>query len=99
MDIYAGRGLRPEGSSDDDKQSAGLTRRIAGSPDLNPIENLWAIMKRRVEELRSDTKEELINVIITAWEGIEMSSVNTFVDSMPEQLEEVITNEGSHISF
>jgi hypothetical protein len=30
----------------------------------------------------SETKEELIDVITTAWEGIEMSPVNKLIDSM-----------------
>jgi transposase len=44
-----------------------------GSPDLNPTENIWAILKRPVKELGPETKEELIDVIITAWQGIEKS--------------------------
>jgi hypothetical protein len=38
----------------------------AGSLDLSPIENLWAIGKRRVGELGPQQKEELIEVVITA---------------------------------
>jgi transposase len=44
----------------------------SGSPDLNPIESLWAILKRRVEELGPRTKDELIEVIVTAWESIDV---------------------------
>jgi hypothetical protein len=31
-----------------------------------------------------ETKEELIGIIITAWEGIEISLANKLVDSMPK---------------
>jgi hypothetical protein len=51
-----------------------------------------------VNELGPDTKEELIDVIITAWEGIKMSLMNKLVDSTPERLEEVMKNEGDQIS-
>jgi hypothetical protein len=70
-----------------------------GSLDLNPTEDIWAILKRRVEELGSDTKEQCIDVIITARKGAKMSLVNKLVDSMPERLEEIMRNEGSHISY
>jgi transposase len=31
----------------------------AGSPDLNPIENLWAILKMRVDEEKPVTRGDL----------------------------------------
>jgi hypothetical protein len=43
-----------------------------------------AILKRGVEELGPESKEELINLIIAEWEGIEISLVNKLIDSMPE---------------
>jgi hypothetical protein len=70
-----------------------------GPPDLHPDENLWPILKRSVKELGSQAKEELIYVIITAWEGIEMTLANKLVDSMPERFEEVMRNKGGHISY
>jgi hypothetical protein len=60
--------------------------------DLNLLENLWGILKRCVEELEPETKEKLIDVIITAREGITMSLANKLVSSMPERLEEVMRN-------
>jgi transposase len=41
-----------------------FSRPVSGSPDLNPLENLWAILKKRVEDLEPGTKEELIDIII-----------------------------------
>jgi hypothetical protein len=62
-----------------------LPSRPAGSPEVNPIENLWAIPKRRVKELGPENQEELINMITTASEGLEISLANKLVDSMPER--------------
>jgi hypothetical protein len=71
----------------------------AGSPDLNPIENLWVIVKRRVGELEPQTKNELINVVMTAWELIELSLVNHLMEPMPTRLDEVVMNQGAHTSY
>jgi transposase len=38
----------------------------AGSPDLNPIQNLWAVLKRHADELELESKEELLDMIIAA---------------------------------
>jgi hypothetical protein len=38
------------------------------SPDLNPIENVWAIMKRSVRKSKSISMESLRCAILRAWE-------------------------------
>jgi len=40
------------------------------SPDLNPIENLWAIVKRNVEERRPKNLEDLEMFMVEEWELI-----------------------------
>jgi hypothetical protein len=42
----------------------------AQSPDMNPIENLWGIIKRRVAEIQPKNKDELKNAIIMTWNQI-----------------------------
>jgi uncharacterized protein (DUF39 family) len=56
-------------------------------------------LKRRVEELGSETKKKMIDMIITASEGIEMSLMNKHADSMPERLGKVMRNEGGVDSY
>jgi hypothetical protein len=58
-----------------------------------------AILKSRVEELGSETKKKMIDMIITAWESIQMSLMNKPADSMPERLGKVMRNEGGHDSY
>ena len=45
------------------------------SPDLNPIENLWAIMAREVNQKQCSTIEELSDVVLEVWNN---TSVHTF---------------------
>ena len=37
------------------------------SPDLNPIETLWATVKRRLQGKTISTRNEMISAIIQAW--------------------------------
>ena len=37
------------------------------SLDLNPIENLWSILKSRLEKLDCTTKTKLIEAVIQVW--------------------------------
>jgi transposase len=43
---------------------------LSGSSDLNPIENLWTIMKDIVIELNPTTVDDFINDIISVWNNI-----------------------------
>ena len=37
------------------------------SPDFNPIENLWSIVKNRLRKMDCTTKIKLIEVVIHDW--------------------------------
>jgi hypothetical protein len=67
----------------------------ACSLDLNQIENLWPILKRRVQELQPITKDHLIDV----WEHLKMGIVNTLVDSIPHRMILVIQKRGDRIPY
>ena len=81
----------------------------AYSPDLNPIENLWAILKwelhRRypdtkylhgaVETVKSVLKERLNEV----WWDIGEDVLNRLIESMPERVQAVLEAEGWYTRF
>ena len=79
----------------------------SNSPDLNPIENLWGILKRHVEKQvnklvikkKSVTIDCFFNIIKEEWEGIEISTHLNLVRSMSERLEEVIRDNRNKISY
>ena len=37
------------------------------SPDLNPIENCWAVMKKKVSALKPTSYQDLVDKIKTVW--------------------------------
>jgi transposase len=71
----------------------------AGSPDLNPIENLWAIIKRRIEELRPQTLEQMIEIGFTVWEALTQSEIDALIDSMPRRLQAVVDANGGWTGY
>jgi hypothetical protein len=71
----------------------------SGSPDLNPIENLWAIIKRRVSELAPSRVEKLIGVVITVWNEISAAEMFNLVESMTTRLNATIAAQGGHIGY
>ncbi|KAG0424891.1 Transposable element Tcb2 transposase, partial [Dictyocoela muelleri] len=43
------------------------------SPDLNPIEHLWAILKKRIAIVKVKNLTELKDVIVKEWNNIDVS--------------------------
>ena len=71
----------------------------SNSPDLNPIENLWAIIKRDVELRRPKNLSELECFLEEEWAKIPNSLLINLVNSMPRRCEEVIEKNGERISY
>ena len=71
------------------------------SPDLNPIENLWSIVKRRLLKMDCTTKTKLIAAIIAVWYRDQEIAQNcqNLVESMPKPVKELIKNRRGHISY
>lgn len=69
------------------------------SPDINPIENLWSICKRRMQKLDCSTKEKMISALIEVWfRNEEIKNIcGKLVESMPDHISAVIRNKGGHI--
>lgn len=68
----------------------------AYSPDLNPIENLWATMQRKVNKMDCSTMESLQDSIAEAWRKLNKPHMRNLALSMPRRCAAVLAREGHH---
>ena len=66
----------------------------AQSPDLNPIEHLWAILDKKCGTRCLKRKEDLKIMLQEAWADIDSDTTKKLVESMPCRLAEVIKAKG-----
>lgn len=59
------------------------------SPDLNPIENLWSEVEKRLRAKRYRNTDELFEGIQAAWEAIPLDFCQKLVDSMGRRCQAV----------
>ena len=64
------------------------------SPDLNPIENLWAIVQQRVNKRKPTTLGELEQFWSEEWRGVSRTTTENLVNSVPKRLQAVIDANG-----
>uniref|UniRef100_A0AAZ3SMF3 Transposase n=1 Tax=Oncorhynchus tshawytscha TaxID=74940 RepID=A0AAZ3SMF3_ONCTS len=69
------------------------------SPDLNPIENLWSILKRRVDKQKPTNSDKLQALIMQEWATISQDVAQKLIDSMPGQIAEVLEKKGQHCKY
>ncbi len=62
----------------------------ANSPDLNPIENLWGIVKRKMRDTRPNNADELKATVKETWASIPPQQCHKLITSMPRRIEAVI---------
>ena len=65
------------------------------SPDLNPIEMLWAILKKKRHHIEESTLEAQV---CSAWDSITEETINSLVDSFRYRCEMVLAVDGESIS-
>jgi hypothetical protein len=71
----------------------------SGSPNLNPIENLWYIIKMQVEEAAPETIDKLRDIAFKCWEEIESSTIDHLIDSMECRIALCFKIKGDHIGY
>ena len=78
-----------------------VLERSGNSPDLNPIENLWSIIKNKLRSKDCTAVNKLIEAVILVWYHNDKiaKSCQKLVSSMPKRVKKVLKNKGGHISY
>ena len=71
---------------------------IPNSPDLNPIEMLWAILINWVDRQHPKTTEQLWVAIQRAWQRVTPELCNKIIDDLYPTMEGIISSGGVHIT-
>ena len=71
----------------------------AYSPDLSPIENIWAWLKGKVNKERPQTIHKLKEVIERNWFSITPDFLEPYIASMPKRMAMCIEKEGGIIKY
>ena len=64
------------------------------SPDLNPIENLWSDLNRRIERRNPKTVEQLEEYVREEWANTSLQMLATLSHSMVERCKAVVEQQG-----
>ncbi len=69
------------------------------SPNLNPIEHLWDILKRKVEERMVANISQLRDVVMEEWKRTPVATCEALVNSMLKRVKAVLENNGCHTKY
>lgn len=85
------------------KESSGLRsfEWPPASPDLNPIENVWGMLKKRIRrQLKpSDSLNDLERLLRIEWSQLNQEKIDRLIQSMPRRVKSVIEKCGSNTKY
>ncbi len=71
----------------------------ANSPDLNPIENIWGIVKWKIINKRPKNADELKSTVKETWVSIPPQQCHKLITAMPRRIEAVIKAKGAPTKY
>lgn len=69
------------------------------SPDVNPIENIWGIIKYRVAMQQPQTVLQLKELLVAEWRKISPELCRKLIINMPRRIQSMLTRRGLHIKY
>ena len=73
----------------------------AQSPNLNPIENLWSMMKKGINALcpHARNPQTMEVVLESVWKGFTPETINNLIDSMSKRVKDVTKARGGPTKY
>ncbi len=68
------------------------------SPDLNPIEHMWGILKQEGGGAQG-LIHQLRDVVMEEWKKTLVATCEALVNSMPKRFKAVLENNGGHTKY
>jgi len=69
------------------------------SPDLNPIEHVWDMLGRLLDDKKPKNLKELKSRLVEEWGKISTTEIQKLIASMPERVQAVIAMKGGHTKY
>ncbi len=76
-----------------------LIKWLAFSSDLNPIENLWAFMKREITVKRPKTLLKMARIILSSGQNFHQKTVQNLIISMPRRVQSCLDARGGPTKY
>jgi DDE superfamily endonuclease len=92
-------GMRKAGLAQQYKEARGIRNFVhpAQSPDLNPIEGIWCIIKQRLRRRIFDSEEDMKEAIQEEWDLITLEQIRDRIANMPRRCAELLRSKGGPI--
>jgi hypothetical protein len=92
-------GIRKAGLARECKDAHNIQNLVhpAQSPDLNPIEGIWAIIKQRIRHRYFDSEEEMKRGLQEEWDKITLEEIRFRIADLPRRCAELIRSNGGPI--
>lgn len=70
------------------------------SPDMNPIENCWYQVGKKIAQKKPKNKQELIETIKNVWNNdLDIEYIRKLISSMPDRCKAVIAARGGTTKY
>jgi hypothetical protein len=92
-------GMRKKGLAQEYKEAHNVQNlsHPAQSPDLNPIEAIWSIIKQRLRNRIFDTEDDMKEALQEEWDKITMKQIRDRISDIPRRCAQLIKSGGKPV--